>query len=524
MTRYRTCAVLCGLAMLAAVAPGAAQMRPADQALLKPDPKNWPTYSGSYNSQRFSSLSQVTAANAKNLEAKWVYHFSGMRDLETVPIVMNGVMYVSQFNRVDALDARTGNVIWKYQRQPVSTAWQRGTAVYGNKVYLVTADSHLVALDARNGAVLWDVKSNGGMILAGGAPLVAYGKVIVSGNKPDGFIQAYDAETGKYVWTWSPIPQPGDPALASWGGAPPNGMPIWVSGSYDPEQNLIFYGTGQPEPQWVGKQRPGDDLYSDSVVALDVDTGKLKWYFQFTSHDTHDYDALEMPVLVDAIYQGKPRKLLLQANRNGFYYVLDRMTGKFLAGTPFVSKIDWASGLDPNGKAILNPGHDPSVKGMTTCPSTAGATNWPSPTYDPQTKYFYLVMAEGCGINTVASSAPGAGTGYNESPNEPWQAYVIALDAFTGKKMWSYRAVRSNHYGPGLVSTAGGIVFAPEQLGEVTVLDALNGKPLWHFNTGDLITASPIAYSVDGRQYFAIASNTNIFAFGLPDAASGSAP
>jgi alcohol dehydrogenase (cytochrome c) len=518
------CVIVSGLLNLGADASGVARVQPADQALLRPDPQNWPTYSGSYDSHRYSTLREVTAANAHNLEAKWAYHMSGMRDLEISPIVMNGVMYLSQFNRLDAIDARSGNVIWKYQRQPVSTAWQRGTAVYGNKVYAVTSDSRLLALDARNGAVVWDVKSYGGLILAGGAPLVAHGKVIVSGNKPDGFIQAYDAETGKYIWTWSPIPKAGDPALASWGGAPPNGMPIWVSGSYDPELNLLFYGTGQPEPQWVGKQRPGDDLYSDSVVALDVDTGKLKWYFQFTPHDTHDFDALEMPVLVDAIFQGKPHKLLLQANRNGYYYVLDRTNGKFLLGAPFVSRIDWASGLDANGKAILTTGHDPSVKGTATCPSTAGATNWPSPTYDPDTHYFYVVVAEGCGVNTVASSAPGAGTGYIESANAPWQAYVIALDAFTGKKMWSYHAVRSNHYGPGLVSTAGGIVFAPEQFGQVTVLDARSGKALWHFNTGDLITASPITYSIDGRQYFAIASDTNVFAFGLPYSVIGAKP
>jgi alcohol dehydrogenase (cytochrome c) len=513
-------AVLLPLMLPGLIAPSLAQDQAADQALLKPDPANWPTYSGSYDSRRFSALKQVTAANAHLLQAKWVYHMAGMKDLEAVPIVVNGVMYVSQFNRVDAIDARSGNVIWKYQRNPASTAWQRGTAVYGNKVYLVTSDSHLLALDARNGALLWDIKSDGGMVLAGGAPLVAHGKVIVSGNRPDGFIQGYDAQTGKYLWTWSPIPAKGDPALASWGAAPPSGMPIWVSGSYDPEQKLIFYGTGQPEPQWVGKQRPGDDLYSDSIVALDVDTGKLKWYFQSTPHDTHDYDSLEMPVLVDANFQGRPRKLLLQANRNGYYYVLDRTNGKFLAGAPFVSRIDWATGLDANGKAIVAQGHDPSVKGTVTCPSTAGATNWPSPTYDPQTNYFYVVVAEGCGVNTVASSAPGAGTGYAESANAPWQAYVIALDAFTGKKMWSYQAVRSNHYGPGLLSTAGGIVFAPEQFGQVSALDAKTGKPLWHFNTGSLITASPAAYSVDGKQYFAIASDSNVFAFGLPDGAA----
>ena len=505
--------------LLGLCAPVLAQNTPADQALLRPDPANWPSYSGSYDSRRFSALKQVTAANAHQLQAKWVYHMAGMKDLETVPLVMNGVMYISQFNRLDAIDARSGNLIWKYQRNPVSTAWQRGTAFYNNRLYLVTSDSHLLALDARNGAVIWDVKSDGGNVLAGGAPLIAHGKVIVSGNRPNGFIQAYDAQSGKYLWTWSPIPKQGDPALASWGGAKPEGMPIWVSGSYDPEQNLIFYGTGQPEPQWVGKQRSGDDLYSDSIVALSPDTGQMKWYFQNTPHDTHDYDSLEMPVLLDATYKGQPRKLLLQANRNGYYYVLDRTTGKYLAATPFVSKIDWTTGIDANGKATVAPGHDPTVKGSVTCPSTAGATNWPSPTYDPQTGYFYLWIAEGCGINTVASSAPAAGTGYAENPNAPWQAYVIALDALTGKKIWSYQGVRSNHYGPGLVSSAGGIVFAPEQFGQVSLLDAKTGKPLWHFNTGDLITASPITYGVDGQQYFAIASNSNIFAFGLPDGA-----
>jgi alcohol dehydrogenase (cytochrome c) len=515
---------LLGLFLVGAIAPGAAQT--PDDALLTPSAKDWPTYSGSYDSRRYSTLSQVNTGNVHTLQAKWVYHMAGMRDLEISPIVVNGVMYLSQFNRLDAIDARTGNIIWKYQRQPVSTAWQRGTAVYGNKVYVVTADSHLVALDTRTGGVLWDVKSNGGMVLAGGAPLIAHGKIIVCGNRPDGFIQAYDAETGKYIWTWSPIPKKDDPAYASWGGGVPNGMPIWVSGSYDPEQKLLFWGTGQPEPQWVGKDRPGDDLYSDSVVALDVDTGKLSWHFQFTPHDTHDWDALEMPVLVDAVFKGQPRKLLLQANRNGFYYILDRTNGKFLAGAPFIQKLDWASGLDANGRAMIVPGHDPTVKGSVTCPSTAGATNWPSPTYNAKTHYFYLVIAEGCGVNTIASSVPGAGTGYNESANAPWQAHVIALDAFTGKKMWDYEAVRSNHYGPGLVSTAGGIVFAPEQFGQVTMLDARSGKALWHFNTGDLITASPITYSVDGRQYFAIASNSNVFTFGLPDStpAKGAKP
>ena len=331
---------------------------------------------------------------------------------------------------------------------------------------------------------------------------------------------------GKALWNWNAIPKKGEPGYETWTGTAPGGAPIWISGTYDPELGLVYYGTGQPDPQWTGSGRLGDNLFSDSIVALDVTTGKMKWYFQNTPHDVHDWDSMEIPVLIDANYQGKPRKLLVQANRNGFYYVLDRTDGKFVTGVPFV-KVDWTSGLDSNGrpKDIL-PGHDPSVKGSVTCPSTAGGTNWPSPSYSPKTKLFYVTVAEGCGLNAISSSTdPAAGGGYSESPTEPWQAYVYALDAVSGKRIWSYKQVRSNHYGPGVLATAGDIVFAPEQFGQVVVLDAKKGTPLWHFNTGDLITAGPASYMVDGKQYFAIESNTNVIAFGLPDApAAGSKP
>jgi alcohol dehydrogenase (cytochrome c) len=510
--------VLSCLGLLVLCVGSSAQVRTPDQMLTNPDPKDWVTYGGSYNSQRYSLLKQVTTANAMRLQAKWVYHVDGVDEGEVTPIVVNGVMYISGFNRLDAIDARSGNIIWKYQRQPPSSTRQRGTAIHGDKVYIVTSDSHLVALDARTGGVRWDVKSEGGYTIAGGAPLVADGKVIVSGNRPGGFMQAYDAQTGKFLWNWSALPKPNDPAYKTWGGATPAGAPIWVSGSYDPELGFLYYGTGQPNPQWTGQGREGDNLYSEAIVAIDVKTGALKWHFQNTPHDVHDWDSLETTVLVDATFRGQPRKLLLQANRNGFYYVLDRTNGQFLLGTPFVDKLDWATGLSPEGRPILTPGHEPTVKGTITCPSTAGATNWPPPTYSPDTRYFYVVAHEGCGINTITSSTdPDAPTGYYESASDPWQAYVRAIDAFTGKRVWEYKAVRSNHYGPGLLSTAGGLVFAPEQFGQVSVLDAKTGQSLWHFNTGDVITAAPVTYSIDGQQFFAIMSGTNIFAFGLSD-------
>jgi alcohol dehydrogenase (cytochrome c) len=259
-------------------------------------------------------------------------------------------------------------------------------------------------------------------------------------------------------------------------------------------------------------------------VALDIDTGKMKWYFQNTPHDTHDWDSEEALVLVDAPFKGQMRKLLIQANRNGYFYLLDRTNGKFLLGTPFVSKLTWANGMTEDGRPIVVAGSDPTVEGNRVCPSTAGATNWPSPAYNPDTKLFYLIVQEGCGItykssNNFKAGMPGSGTGYMESPadQENWQLYVKALD-LSGKTVWSYMQVDSNHYGPGLLSTAGGIIFAGEQQGQFTALDAKTGKVLWHFNTGGLITAGPMTYSVNGKQYVSIASYANVFAFALPDA------
>ena len=507
-------------------ATAAAQV--TDQSLLNPEPQDWLMYSGTYNSQRHSLLRQLTPANVPRLQAKWVYRMAGQDAIQAVPVVHDGVMYISQFNRVDAIDARSGNIVWQYQRPPLTRGAQRGTAIFGNKLFVTAADGALVAIDSRTGHTVWETKVAGPWRLAGQAPLVAKGKVIVSGNTPSGFIQAYDAESGKYLWTWNAVPQKaGDPGSDTWAGDSfkLGGGPVWVSGSYDPEQNAIFYGTGQPGSQWAGEVREGDNLYTDSIVAIDVDTGRIKWHFQNTPHDVHDWDSLEMPVLIDVPFsppgisgRRETRKLLVQANRNGFYYILDRTNGKFLMGTPFVSRVNWASGLSAEGRPMLTVGHEPSVEGSHTCPSTAGATNWPSPAYNPDLNYFFLVAQEGCGLVMRTTDRPGAGGGYLESPKpeEAWQLYVRALDATTGKKVWDYQQVSSFHYGPGVLSTAGGLVFAGEHKGQVSALDARTGKSLWHFNTGDLITSSPISYAIDGQQYVAIASGGNILAFSLP--------
>ncbi|MCC6539205.1 MAG: PQQ-dependent dehydrogenase, methanol/ethanol family [Bryobacterales bacterium] len=507
-----------------------AQAQVSYEQLKNPNPANWLHYGGQYHSQRHSLLKDVNTATVKDLVPAWMYHVPNSRRLESVPIVVYGVMYVSYPNSVYALDARTGRQIWEYQRQPaLQKGPNRGVAVYGNKVYFGTPDAYLIALDARTGSELWATKiaeaSDG--YWSPGAPLVIKGKVI-QGIAPgdhglNGFLDAYDAETGERLWRWNSIPKPGEFGNDTWAGDSwkTGGGNTWLSGSYDPELNLIYQGIGNPAPDFDGDVRKGDNLYTESMVALDANTGKLKWYFQFTPHDVHDWDAVEIPVLADAPVNGKMRKLLVQANRNGFYYVLDRVTGEFLHGTPFIKNLNWATGLTKEGRPIRVPGVVPSFQGTKTCPATSGATNWMSPAFNPETGWFYFVAQEGCGINTKSRDTfrPGGfsfmGTGYIESPEEPWQMYVRALDLTTGKLMWEHQQINSRRYGAGVLSTAGGLIFAADDQGYLTALHARTGKVLWHFNTGEQITAQPITYAVKGQQYVAIAAGSNVVSFKL---------
>lgn len=499
------------------------------QDLEKADPQNWLHYSGQYHARRHSLLKDVNTETVKNLVPQWMYHMRGATRLESVPIVVDGVMYVTQPNEVHALDGRTGRLIWEYRRQGAVKGPNRGVAVYKNKLYMGTSDAFLIALDTRNGSLLWESKiaEGGEGFWSPAAPLVIKDKVI-AGIAPgdhglNGFLDAYDPETGERLWRWHSIPRPGEPGNETWSGDSwkTAGGATWLTGSYDPALNLIYWGIGNPAPDFDGDVRKGDNLYTESVVALDVDTGKLKWYFQFTPHDVHDWDAVEIPMLVDAPVAGKMRKLLVQANRNGFYYVLDRVTGEFLHGTPFINELNWAKGLDEKGRPIRVPGVIPSLQGTKTCPATSGATNWMSPAYNPETGLFYFVAQEGCGINTKSRDTfrpggfPYMATGYIESPEEPWQMYVRALEVATGKLRWEYKQVGSKRYGSGVLSTAGGLLFAGDDQGFLTALDAKTGKALWHFNTGQQISASPITYSFKGKQYVALAAGSNVVAFAL---------
>jgi alcohol dehydrogenase (cytochrome c) len=515
--------------LLGCTASIAAQV--TDKQLLEAPGANWLHYNGSYDSRRFSSMAQINAGNVDRLTAKWVFHVPGAGHLESVPIVVDGVMYVTQPNEVYALDARSGRKIWEYHHVGPSSdrGPNRGVAVYGDKVFFGTPDAVLVALNASTGNLIWEVKlaepEEGYWSPA--APMVVKGKVLVGIAPGDrglnGFIDAYDPETGKRLWRWSPIPKPGEPGSETWAGDSWKhaGGDTWLTQSYDPELNTVYWGIGNPSPDFNGDVRMGDNLYTECVVALDPDTGTLKWYFQFTPHDVMDWDAVELPVLVDEPYEGKMRKLLLQADRNGFYYVLDRTNGKFLHGSQFVHQLNWATGLTPEGRPIRVPGVEPSLLGTKVCPSDIGATNWMSPTFDPQTKLFYVVALEGCGVATKSTEQfrPGGfqyrATGAVLLQDDSWKVYVRALDMETGKLVWEQERVKNNGLGGGLMSTAGGLLFSGELNGQFVAMDAKTGKVLWHFNTGQQINAQPITYGIDGKEYVSLTSGGDVFSFAL---------
>ncbi len=497
---------------------------------------NWFHYNGSYDSRRHSSLNQVNAGNVDSLTAKWIFHVPGATHLESVPIVVDGVMYVTQPNEVYALDGRTGRLIWDYHRVPARQKGpNRGVAVWGDKVFFTTPDAYLIALNAAGGNVIWETKiaeaKDGYWSPA--APLVVKGKVIAgiapSDHGLNGFLDAYDATTGERLWRYNPIPKAGETGAETWSGDSwkTGGGDTWLTGSYDPELNLLYWGIGNPAPDFNGDVRKGDNLYTECVVALDLNTGKMKWYFQFTPHDTMDWDAVEIPILVDAVYHGKMRKLMAHADRNGFYYLLDRTNGEFLEGAPFVHQLNWASGLTPKGRPIRIPGIEPSLKGTKVCPAAIGATNWMSPAYSPDTGFFYLVALEGCGIATKSTETfrPGGfqyrATGDVDIKDDSWKVYVRALDLSTGKLRWESERFGSTSFGGGLLSTAGGLIFSGEDGGEFVALDAKNGKAVWHFNTGQRITSAPITYSAKGKQFVALTAGSDVIGFGLFESRAG---
>jgi alcohol dehydrogenase (cytochrome c) len=488
---------------------------------------NWLTYTGDYAATRFSPLEEINTNTVSNLVPKWIRHFQTNSDLETVPLVSNGVMYSTSGNDLYALDAVTGREIWHYdvagaQRHGVN----RGAALLDDKVFFTTSDCHLVSLLASNGAVLWDkpYAASSHDFNCSGAPLVVKDKVIVgvASSGDTCFVAALSVQSGREIWrVWS-VPHKGEPGSETWGGFPleHGGGPTWMTGSYDPNLNLLYWATGNPWPDFYGGDRQGDNLYTDSILALDADTGKMKWYFQFVPHDTHDWDANETPVLVDARFQGKPRKLLLQANRDGFYYVLDRETGEFLLGKPFVKELNWAKGLDAKGRPVVLPHTEPSPSGTRVCPSVHGATNWWAPSFNPKHQLLYVVALEQCEIYYSSSQKPAPnsgfrGTGHNIISTEPGEFYLRAINAINGKICWEFPMPGPTTMWGGTVATAGNLVFSADDDGDLIAFNAESGKPLWHFFTGSNLHSSPMTFAVDGHQYVTIASGTNLITFGL---------
>jgi len=550
VTRIRRCLLP---VLLAAVSVGlGAQVTPDRLLRAANEPQNWLTYSGDYTGQRHSRLSQITPANVRNLEMKWIFQNQVFGSWESSPIVLDGVMYLTQRpNDVVAIDARTGRIFWIYKHAGPSEvkvccgANNRGLAILGHTLFMGTLDAQLVALDTRTGRPLWKTKvaefSHGYSLSH--APLVVQDKVIVGVGGGEygirGFIAAYDAATGKEVWRFNTVPAPGEPGSDTWSGDAwkSGGGSIWVTGTYDPALNLTFWGTGNPGPDFNPAQRPGDNIYTDSVVALDASTGKLTWHFQFTPADRYDWDSTQVPVLVDAQWRGSPAKLLLLANRNGFFYVLDRVTGKFLLGKPFV-KQNWASGLDETGRPIQTP----QPPGATTWPGQQGGTNWFSPSYSPRTGLFYVSTWENFGgvyRSQESEYKPGSnfmGGGFRATPPAPnapvppnirrgpintWtdaaaHGAVAAIDPATGDRKWTFPMYDLTD--AGILTTASDLLFTGGREGYFQALDARTGTLLWKANLGSTqIVSGPITYQVDGKQFVSVIAGNVMVAFGLKE-------
>jgi alcohol dehydrogenase (cytochrome c) len=494
-------------------------------------PGDWPTYHGQMSGNRHSELKQVDVSNVAHLAPAWMFPITKAQRLEGTPIVVDGIMYVTTANECFALDAKNGRQIWHYSRPQTKgvigdaeSAINRGVAVHNDKVFMITDHAHIIALNRLTGHLVWDTEMADfhDHYGATGAPLVV-GNLVLSGTSggdegAPGFIAAYDTETGVRAWRFSTIEGP-----ATWvGRAIEHGcVDAWFTGTYDPSTDLIYWPTGNPCPDYNGDERKGDNLYANSVVALEPKSGTLRWYYQFTPHDVHDWDAVAPLLAIDTRFKGKLRKLLIQANRNGFFYVLDRATGEFLLGEPFVKKMDWADGIDAKGRPMTLASATPTPAGTKACPNVVGATNWFSSAYNPETELFYVMALESCGIFTKSDawwergkSFYGGGT--RRVPGETPERFLRALDIQTGKMVWEIPQIGGGGGWGGILSTAGGLIFFCDESGAFAAADARSGKLLWHFYTNQPWHASPMTYAVDGKQYVAVAAGANFISFALP--------
>jgi len=498
------------------------------------DAETWLTYGKNYQGWRFSPLAEINTATVSRLASRWIYQTGISGNDETTPLVFGGMMYITgPSNHASALDLLTGKQIWHYHKDPPAGLNlccgqpNRGFAALGDKLFKVSIEATLVALDARTGTVLWerqiaDYKKG---FTTTGAPLVVKGKVLVGVAGAEfgtrGFIDAYDAATGDRVWRFYTVAAKGESGGDSWAGDSweRGGGSTWITGTYDPGLNLIYWGTGNPGPGMDGDVRAGDNLYTCSLVAIDADTGKLKWHFQFTPHDTHDWDAVADPVLIDLAINGRNVKAVVQADRNGYFYALDRANGKFLLASPY-TKINWATGLSAAGRPLVVPGLEPSEAGTKVCPGLGGGHNWSATAYSLDTRLFYFGTTDGCELFFRTKQPFHEGQWYQAStdaaiPSESRTGAVLAVDPATGETRWRYELPAPSS--AGMLATGGGLVFTGDTQGYLTALDARTGKPLWHFQTGGGIIAPAITYSLRGKQQIAIAAGSSIMTFQLMD-------
>ena len=499
------------------------------------EPHNWLMYSGTLDSQRFSRLDSIHNRNVGGLELKWAYQIPEIDRAETTPLVVDGVMFITEArSNLVAVDAATGRPYWRYDHELPDDLRiccgrnNRGVAILGETLYMSTLDAHLVGIDARTGNLVWDsvVADYQSGYSKTAAPLIVKDQVItgIAGGEfgIKGFIDSYDAQDGALLWRADTIPGPDHPDNRTWAGDSwrTGGAASWITGTYDPDLDLVYWGTGNPGPDWNGDVRMGDNLYSDSVLALNGDSGELDWYFQFTPHDVHDWDAIQIPILADLEFDGEMRKVMMWANRNAFYYTLDRETGEFLLGKPYARQT-WAEGLDENGRPIRVPGTSPTYEGVVVAPSIGGGTNWWSAAYSPRTELYYVNAYDGEQkyFKRVEDYVEGerftGGGGENVLPQEAYQSAIRAIDPRTGDLRWEF--LLQPRATAGVLATAGDLVFSGGVDGYFYALDAVSGRELWHIQLGSRVHSAPMSFAVDGKQYITVAAGNVVYTFGLDD-------
>jgi alcohol dehydrogenase (cytochrome c) len=544
------------LGVCLSVSPGAVWAQGLDPTLLLKPPTNaWPTFNGDYSGRRFSPLTQINQSNVKNLTLGWIYRASagitprtivggegpeplpgatggdsafGGLQIKATPLMVNGILYFATPDNAWAVDARSGKELWHYfwKTRGGIHIGNRGVGMYGNWLFFETPDNYLVSLDARTGKERWhkeiaDVKQE---YFSTPAPVIIGNHVIIGtgGDSLDvpGFLEARDPETGDVQWKWWTEPlKKGDPGSETWpdeNSMRHGGGMTWMPGTYDPQLHLYYLGTGNPNPVETGHGREGDNLWTCSIVALNVDTGKLAWYYQVSPHDTHDWDAVQTPILIDGEFNGRPRKLLAQASRNGYFFLLDRTNGEHLLTAPMIETLNWAKGFNAKGQPIGDPAKESTIDGVLVSPASGGATNWPSPTFDPETGLFYVNTSETFSVFYLTDTDPHPeGYAAAERSAGGYGSTLRAIDYKTGKTVWKHKYPSQGGTSTGMLSTAGKLLFAGDPAQHILAYDAANGNILWHAGLLANVGNGPTTYMLDGRQYLIVGAGDCLYAFVL---------